>query len=57
MHLKSEWLVFFLVVEMMRGARYLMGDNLEIARAELLTLSWAVLLDNTINAKNANDHF
>ncbi len=57
MHLKSEWLVFFLVVEMMRGARYLMGDNLEVARAEFLTLSWAVLLDDTINVKNANDHF
>jgi hypothetical protein len=34
-----------------------MGENLEVVLAEFSTLSWAVLLGDTINALNANGRF
>ncbi len=44
-------------INIYQGARYLMGDNLEVVLAEFSTLSWTVLLNNTMNVQQANAHF
>jgi hypothetical protein len=34
-----------------------MGDNIEVVWDEFSNLSWAVLLENAINAQNESGHF
>jgi hypothetical protein len=40
-----------------QGARYPTVEDPEVVLAEFSTLSWAVLVNNTIIVQHANDHF